>query len=67
MEWIEVDPLPAVCRQCHEEECYNCDFAGMRWHLSKKDALLLKRKSLAKAIERMQRQIDEIDQMLGKF
>lgn len=66
MEWIEADPLPKACQNCREEECYNCDHAGERWYLPKEDALRLKRKGLVRAIERMQRQIEEIDRQLSE-
>ena len=61
MEWIEADPLPAVCQNCQEEECYNCDYAGERWTLSQADELRVGRKGLLKAIERLQRQVKAID------
>ena len=61
MEWIEADPLPAVCQNCPEEECYNCDYAGERWTLSQADELRVRRKGLLKAIERLQRQVKAID------
>ena len=60
MEWIEADPLPAVCQNCQEEECYNCDYAGERWTLSQADELRVRRKGLLKAIERLQRQVKAI-------
>lgn len=66
MEWIEANPLPAVCRDCRQEECYACDHAGMRWQLSKEDHLRLRRKGLIRAMERLQRQIHEIDKQLEK-
>ena len=61
MEWIEADPLPAVCQNCQEEERYNCDYAGERWTLSQADELRVRRKGLLKAIERLQRQVKAID------
>lgn len=61
MEWIEADPLPAVCQNCQEEECYNCDYAGERWTLSQADELRVRCKGLLKAIERLQRQVKAID------
>ena len=61
MEWIEADPLPAVCQNCQEKECYNCDYAGERWTLSQADELRVRRKGLLKAIERLQRQVKAID------
>ena len=61
MEWIEAAPLPPVCQDCQEEDCYNCDHAGERWTLSQADELRIKRKGLLKAIERLQRQVKAID------
>jgi hypothetical protein len=61
MEWLEANPLPVVCENCEEEDCYNCDHAGERWFLPKVDELRLRRKGLERAIERMQQQIKEID------
>lgn len=64
MEWLEIETLPMECQDCQEEECYNCDHAGRRWRLSKRDGLLLRRKGLVKAMERLQQQIEEIDREL---
>ena len=64
MEWVEVERLPVECARCQEKECYNCDHAGKRWQLSREDELLLRRKRLVKGIERLQRQIEEIDREL---
>lgn len=64
MEWIEANPLPAVCENCQEEECYNCDYAGERWTLSQADELRVRRKGLLKAIDRLQRQVKAIDEEL---
>ena len=64
MKWFQVDPLPVACRDCGEEACYNCDHAGERWVLSKKDELLLRRESLLRAMERMRRQIEKIEKEL---
>ena len=61
MEWIEANPLPQECLNCQEEDCYECDTAGKRWYLSKADELRIRRKGLIKAIERLERQIHEID------
>ena len=65
MEWVEVNPLPVECESCKEEDCYNCDFAGKRWHLSEIDELMIRRKGLVKAIVRLQRQVDTIDCQLA--
>ena len=64
MEWIEANPLPAVCVNCQEEDCYNCDYAGERWTLSQADELRVRRKGLLKAIDRLQRQVKAIDEEL---
>jgi len=64
MEWIEADPIPDICRQCQEAECYNCDTAGKRWVLSRKDELLLRRKGLLRSIERLRRQVEQIEREL---
>lgn len=60
MEYIEANPLPPECENC-KEDCGSCDIAGKRWYLSKADELRLRRKGLIKAIERLERQINEID------
>ena len=67
MEWLEANPLPDVCVNCTEEDCYNCDYAGERWYLSQVDALRLRRKMLVRAIERLQRQVVAIDDELRKI
>ena len=61
MEWIEANPLPPECVECQEEDCYNCDYAGERWTLSRADELRVRRKGLLKAIERLERQVKAID------
>ena len=67
MEWLEANPLPVECENCQEEDCYNCDHAGKRWYLSEEDELRVRRKGLVKAVERLQRQIKEIDRKLLPF
>lgn len=64
MEWIEVDPLPAVCIKCKEEDCYNCDWAGVRWVLSRTDELTLRRKAILKTIERLEKELASVDKEL---
>lgn len=64
MEWLEADPLPQECPSCKEKDCYSCDIAGKRWYLSRKDELLLRRKMLLKAVDRMERQIADIEREL---
>ena len=67
MEWIEANPLPDVCKECTEGDCYNCDHAGERWYLSPKDELKMRRKMMVKAIERLQRQVAAVDEELKKM
>ena len=42
-------------------DCGSCDYALDRFYLSREDELRVKRIGLQKAIERLQRQIKEID------
>lgn len=65
MEYHEVSPLPAVCKDCQEEDCYNCD--NDRWKLSPADELRLRKKLKQKAIEQMEREIAEIDRQLAEL
>lgn len=37
MRFKETQPLPAVCMNCKEEDCYNCDNALDRWKLIRED------------------------------
>lgn len=67
MNWIESETIPAACRDCAEEDCYNCDAAGERWRLSQVDELKVRRKRLVNAIERLQCKIDAIDTELLPF
>ena len=67
MNWIEAETIPAACRDCTEEDCYNCDTAGERWHLSREDGLRVRRKQMVRAIERLQRKIYSIDIELLPF
>jgi hypothetical protein len=64
MEYIEVTPLPPVCQYCQEGDCYNCDYAELRWQLSQEDELQIRKKGLLRAIERMQQQVEQIDREL---
>ena len=67
MNWIEAETIPAACRDCTEEDCYNCDTAGERWQLSHEDELKVCRKQMVRAIERLQRRIYSIDIELLPF
>ena len=42
-------------------DCGSCDYALDRFYLSREDELRVKKKGLEKAIERLQRQIADID------
>lgn len=55
MEWIEANPLPQVCLNCQEEECYNCDFSLLRWHLSEEDEAACRQKMAERARQRLER------------
>ena len=66
MDFLEADPLPDVCIDCREEDCYNCEYAGKRWYLSRKEELENRRKLLVRAIERLQRQVKAIDEELAQ-
>ena len=67
MDWIEVHPLPEACLDCKEEDCYNCDTAGQRWVLSAESELLLKRTAVRNSIDRLSRELAEIEQALEKI
>lgn len=67
MEWIEAELLPMECQSCQEQDCYNCDIAGIRWKLPREDELRVRRKGLVKGIERMRKKIQEIDRELLPF
>ena len=45
-------------------DCSSCDYALDRYYLSREDELRVRKKGLQKAIERLQRQIAEIDKEL---
>ncbi len=59
VEWIEANPLPEVCENCTDGECFNCDYAMFRWHLSKEDEAALRRKLMEQSIKRMKRKLHE--------
>lgn len=61
MEWLEKTPIPEECKDCTEEDCYNCDTAGKRWGLSKEEELRSNRILLVRAIERLQLRLAAID------
>ena len=67
MEWLELNPIPEECRECKEEDCYNCDTAELRWTLSREDELRARRMLMVRAIERFQRRLAAIDAELEKL
>jgi hypothetical protein len=60
IEYKEADSLPAECIGCNDD-CGSCDFAGLRWQLSKRDQLILQRKMKVKSVERIMREISRLD------
>ena len=46
-------------------DCGSCDYGAERFYYSREDELRIRKKALQKAIERLQRQIAEIDKELG--
>ena len=66
MEWIEALPLPQTCVGC-EEDCGSCNTAGERWVLSEKTELLVRKKAAQKAMERILRDLADIDRRLEQI
>jgi len=64
MDWVEVKPLPEECRNCTEEDCYNCDMAGHRWVMSEQAKLRLRRNVIIKELQRLLEELSEIDRKL---
>lgn len=64
MNWVEVKPLPEVCRNCTEEDCYNCDMAGCRWEMSEQAQLRSRRNAIEKQIARLTKELSEIESKL---
>ena len=67
MQWVEAESLPAECQGCRESDCYNCDYAGKRWRLTRECELHLKQKGIIKTIERLNRQLKLIEQELNQL
>lgn len=67
LEWKEVNPLPQECLGCRDGDCSECEVAGKRWVLSRADELRIRKRSLLKSIERMQRQVSAIEIELKKY
>ena len=64
MEWLETNPIPEECKSCMDGDCYRCDTAGARWMPSREDSLLAQRRLMIRAIQRLLRKIEAIDQEL---
>lgn len=63
LEWVEADPLPAICRECVDEgreDCDECEHMAERWPLSPEDERRLMRIAKEKAIARLQRESDRM-------
>ncbi|MBR1496559.1 MAG: hypothetical protein IJ617_02925 [Oscillospiraceae bacterium] len=80
MDYIDFEPLPQVCQECIDRReclskgepewcCDECDYALLRWPATRVQELRALRTLKEKAIDRLQRQIKEIDKeldLLGK-
>ncbi len=55
MKYSEVSPLPEVCQDCKEQECYNCDYAGLRWVLPPEEEARISRHMRKRAADRLLR------------
>ena len=66
MKWVQRNPIPEICENCVQEDCYNCDVACERWKLSEEDALRISRRMMVRAVERLERKIAEIDAQLKR-
>ena len=63
----EAVQLPLECENCQEKDCGECDIAGKRWVLSPRSQLELQRKLKLKAIEKLKREIAELDNQLSRL
>lgn len=58
----EKKQLPQKCQECNEiSDCGSCDYTLERFELSGYDNLLVKKKLLTKQIERLQKQLIEVE------
>ena len=53
---IEANPLLQVCVNCKEEDCYNCDYAGLRWQIPPDTMQAIRQKLQERAKARRERQ-----------
>ncbi len=67
MSYVEASPLPEICENCKEEDCYNCDYLLARWVPDREEKLRMEKLSLERAVNRMQRRIQTIDAQLREL
>ena len=60
----EAEKLRMEQEEDFDLDCSSCDYALDRFYLPREEELRIKKKGLQKAIERLQRQIEEIDKEL---
>lgn len=59
--------VPAACKDCTEKDCFECDNAGQRWPLSKREELQAKLKLAEQGIARLQEQKRMIEKELKQL
>lgn len=64
---VRVRKLPPVCARCQIPDCWECDYAMLRFPPTKEEDLNFKKALRQKAIERYQREIAEIDRELQEI
>jgi len=80
LKYTEISPLPAVCCECKEIDCYNCEHAGERFILPEKDKIKISMEIKKKQIlrhknnERMKpyiikwlKEYEELKESLNKY
>ena len=55
MELIQAVPLPEVCINCHDPDCFSCNYGGLRWRISEEDLQRIRQKMLQRQKERLKR------------
>ncbi len=53
-----------MCKRCRKDDCYGCFIAGTEWAYSREFELRSSRKLKERAIARLTREIQKIDQEL---
>ncbi len=56
-----------MCKSCRKGDCYGCSIAGTAWAYSREFELRSLRKLKEKAIQRLQREISQIDEELDQL